>query len=471
MIPTRSRTASLAAVMSVALAAAGMSAPAAAADSPEAAVNDFFDLVQRGDFADLESVVCATDVPGVREAFDIGASLGLEGDAAADVLSIEVRDRSVDLLSEEGDQARLRVAATISMQVPDDQVEGLVRAMLSADQGPDDPPPSDDDVQMMVGLMGSALNQTSPLDEEVTVVQESGEWLVCGGLVEPPDEPEPGFEPAVSTDGACALASPQELTALGPLAYDSSMGFETFCSFSSSDFTDYHQVSIEIGLDRSAENLAAAYGADQVVSAAGYPALASGPDSFARILIAQVGPDTMTISVGEPETPPDGFDWLDHATAVAELVIPRLPGLREELAGPTPAPTPEPTPEVPLCDTALMDELNALTGLGFDETTSDGSSCQFVSTDMEPGLHFVYAYVSDAKLDDYLLWLQDAEETTIAGQRAIVAGNQTIVELPDGARVLDASVGLDTGDNSLKVTPAEVATLLLERLLPRLTEG
>ncbi len=327
------------------------------------------------------------------------------------------------------------------------------------------PHPSDDDVQMMVGLMGSALNQTSPLDEEVTVIRESGEWLVCGGLIEPPAEPEPGFEPAVSTDGACALASPQELTALGPLAYDSSMGFETFCSFSSSDFADYHQVSIEIGLDRSAENLAAAYGADQAVSAGGYPALASGPDSFARILIVQVGPDILTISVGEPETPPEGFEWLDHATAVAKLVIPRLPGLREELAGPTPAPTPEPTPEVPLCgDDLSLEEVNALTGLGFDDLSTDAASCTFVSSDGEPGFHSIAAYVNPGSLDDYRLWLPDVEEGTVAGMPALITANQVIMQLPGDAGVLDVAVLLDPGDTSVTASTREIAELMAERL-------
>jgi len=471
MLPNRSRTASLAAIMSLALSVAGLSAPVAAADSPEAAVNEFFDLVQSGDFTDLESVVCASDVPTVREAFDIGASLGLEGDAAAGVFSREVRDRSVDLLDEQGDQARLRVAATVSMQVPDDQVEGLVRAMLSADQGPDDPPPSDDDVQMMVGVMGSALNQTLPLDAEVTAVRESGEWLVCGGLIEPPDEPDPGFEPSVSTDGACALASPDELTALGPLAYDSSMGFESFCSFSSSDFSNYHQLSIEIGLDRSAENLAGAYGADQVVSVDGYQALASGPDSFARILIVQVGPDTVTISVSEPETPPDGFEWLDHATAVAELVIPRLAGLREELAGPTPAPTPEPTPEIPLCgDDLSLEEVNALTGLGFDDRSTDAASCSYTSFDGEPGFHSLVAYVNPGSLDDYRLWLPDVEEGAVSGMPALITENQVIVELPGDAGILDVAVLLDPGDASVSASAREIAEVMAERIAADATD-
>ena len=40
-----------------------------------------------------------------------------------------------------------------------------MRAILAAEAGPDDPPPSAADVEMMVGLMGSAFNQTQRIEE------------------------------------------------------------------------------------------------------------------------------------------------------------------------------------------------------------------------------------------------------------------------------------------------------------------
>jgi hypothetical protein len=52
----------------------------------------------------------------------------------------------------------------------------------------------------------------------------------------------------------------------------------------------------------------------------------------------------------------------------------------------------------------------------------------------------------------------------------MVTGQQTLVELPDGARVLDVTVVLDGSDETVTLTATEVGTLVAERLLPRLLE-
>ena len=127
MPPTLPRAAGLAAATSLLL-IAGTALPLAAADSPEAAVNGLFDVAESGDFSNLETVVCAADQASVREAFDFGASLGLaDDDPAAGALSIEISDREVQLLAEDGDEATVRVTASLSLSVADDQLEDLVR--------------------------------------------------------------------------------------------------------------------------------------------------------------------------------------------------------------------------------------------------------------------------------------------------------------------------------------------------------
>ena len=48
---------------------------------------------------------------------------------------------------------------------------------------------------------------------------------------------------------------------------------------------------------------------------AGAPAWAPGPDGFGTVLVTQAGPDIIVVTVGVPEDPPAGFDWLTQATA------------------------------------------------------------------------------------------------------------------------------------------------------------
>jgi hypothetical protein len=455
MPPTRSRVLSLAVATTLAI-TGGLAAPAAAADSPEGAVNQLLDAVEGGDTSALDTLVCEAERDAVREMLDPGSAMGMEG--ASTLVTFQFEDRDVELIAEDSDEATVNISGTMSMNVSDDDLESVALALLDA-EGEDY---SEEDLAMMMPFMEMALTQTLPLDEEVTVIVEDGGWVVCGGLGEPPEEPDYGFEPTISTEGICALASPDELSALGPLEYDGSTDyFDRDCSFSTSDFENYHQVTVSIEFDTEAENVALTYGADQPVDVGGSPAWAPGPDGFATSLITQAGSDTILVIVSAPETPPESFDWLTQATLVTELIMPRLAETRVDLVGPTP----EPTPEVPLCPEISLDELNEATGLGLDEQTSDAYSCQFVSADGDPGYHFAYAYVNEIDLETYKLWIGEHEEATVAGLPALVTEMQTVVELPGGTEVLDVTVSLDAADEAMTRSTAEVGAIVAEYIL------
>ena len=120
----------------------------------------------------------------------------------------------------------------------------------------------------------------------------------------------------------------------------------------------------------------------------------------------------LVVTVAPPETPPEGFDWLAHATLVTELVMPRIADARVELAGPTPEPTPVPTPEISLCEALTLEELNAATGLGFDEASGDSSYCGYSSFDGEPGFHNVSTSLLEVSLEDYATWIPELSVST-----------------------------------------------------------
>jgi hypothetical protein len=400
----------------------------------------------------------------MREAFDIGAQLGLDGDAAlAAGFTYQIEDRSVEVTSQDGDTATVAVMARLSVNVPEDQVETIVRAVLEADLGPDDPPVSDADVDLMLGFMSSAFNQTQTIDEEVTIARENGEWLLCGGLVDEPEEPDFGFEPTVASEGMCAIASPAELSDLGVLEYDSSSGFAEFCSYYTSDFSDYHASSVSLIADEDVADIAAIYGADEEMEVAGARAFASGSDAFATQLLTQVGDDVLQVSVAiEFES---GVDWLSQASLITELLAPRIPEVREAIVGPIL----EPTPQISLCEALPLDVLNDQTGLGFDDAQGDAFYCGYIQIDGEPGWHSVTLSLSELALDDYRLWLPDAEEATVAGQRALVDVGQFIVELPGGAWTLTASAWIDTADETVTLETGELQRLVAEAAIPNVT--
>ena len=69
MSSLRARVTAMAASAAL-LVSLGLGAPASAADSPEAAVNEFLDLVVAGDFSAIENVVCAEDQAAMIEAWE-----------------------------------------------------------------------------------------------------------------------------------------------------------------------------------------------------------------------------------------------------------------------------------------------------------------------------------------------------------------------------------------------------------------
>ena len=175
------------------------------------------------------------------------------------------------------------------MSLPDDQVEDLVRAMLEAELGPDDPPLSEDDLAFMVPLMGSALNRPSPSTKRSRSSSRMASGSSAAASARCPTEPDYGFEPSVSSEGLCGLATPAELSTLSALQYDSSNGFEAYCAYTTSDFEDYHTTTVNFVPNQDAETNAGYYGADQPLEVGGAPAYATDPASFGTQLITQVG--------------------------------------------------------------------------------------------------------------------------------------------------------------------------------------
>lgn len=472
MPPTRSHARMYLAVLTLLLSGATMPTPAAAADSPEGAVNDVLDIALTRDYPRFETAVCADKRDRAAEVLDITAQMGLDADPALlEDLVMEIRDRSFEVISDDGQTALVRVMATSSMSYPEDQVEDLVRAMLEADRGPDDPV-TDEEMAFALPLMGGVLNGTFPMDEEVTVVLEDGEWRVCGGFGLD-EEPLPGFEPSVSSEGLCGLVSPEEVSSVATLEYDSSSGFESFCSYSTSAFEDYHAAQVSYFGRTALADVAGIYGADQAVEVAGLPAAASGPEAFSDVLFTQIGDGILQVSI-QADEPPDGFDWLTEATLISELFVPLEAELAATAAGPeptpdpepTPEPAPEPTPEVSLCETLPLETLNELTGLGFDDASGSVDYCNYFSLDGEPGFHSLSLTLSPLELDAYRVWMTDVTELEIEGLPAISGLSQLIIELPGGSWTLNVAAAVDPADAAATLTTDELALSVAELVLP-----
>lgn len=457
MLPIRSRAAGIAAALSLSLAVAA-GAPVTAADDPEAAAQALLDAVEAGAYEDLESLICEAEREVVIEALDPGEAMGFDG--ARDLLTFAYEDVGIELVSEDGDSATVKVTGTMSMETGDMPIEDVARALLEADMEE----VSDEDLEMMLPFLEMALTQTMPLDSELTVVKEDGEWVVCGGLGEAPQD-EVDFEDDFTVtqpaaEGVCALATPEELTAAGQLEYLDSSGWElTTCTFS--NWETGHSTNVVVELDADVAYAANAYGYDTEVDVAGAPAFTADQENSQ--MLVQAGPDVLNVQVWPPQETPEGYDWIEQTAAVAEIFVPRVIESRESLIAPV---------KPLLCDLGFAADYEAAIGLPIQSGNVSSDACNFNSTDSMR----VRVYVSEGQLDDSLMFYPDAEETTLAGLPALEMSDTFTegsvnfrVQLP-GDQVLDMTVEPYSYDRPMSVSGAEVAELLTEHIVDKLPE-
>lgn len=439
MSVSRRRSSGIPVAIVLSLASLGLGLPAVAADSPEAAVNELLDAVSSGDLTSLETVVCEAEREAVREMFDFGAQLGLAtGETPTQPLVFDISDRSTELLDQDEDSAMVRVTGTLTVDVDEEQLRDLVRAMLEADRGPDDPPISDEDLDFMIPLFSSTFSSGQALDEEITLVLEDGGWLVCGGLGEATEDPDE-FPAAVSFDGLCGLVSVDQMSSLSALEYDSSSGFETFCTYSLSSYEAYHTATVSLDQGYGLEDFQALFGAGEETTVSGNPAFRSGDQLF-----VQVADDVLQVSLYLGEEPAPDVDTGTLASQIAELFIPVLGEL--QLEEPVVAVIPE--PEGPsLCESLSLEVINALGPVQYDTVDGSEGYCSYTSTSTEGGFAFLSTSLdASLKLDDLRTYLPDGDELTVDGRPAYVVMGQLFVELDEG--VLTVAAVSDPGDGS-----------------------
>jgi hypothetical protein len=462
MPPTRSRTAGLAVAVSLSFTLGFPAGPVVAAGSPVEVVEELITAVEDGRYEAVDTLVCEAERASVREMLEPAAAMDVDTAALVDSITFTVSDRAVELVAEDGDEATVRLTGEMAMDLGGADPEELARAMLADSLGEE---PTDEDIETWLPLVTMSFTQSFPLDEEITLVQEGGDWVICGGLGVPADETD-GSEPSVSEEGLCGLVAPAELNGLSQLSYDSSSGFGPYCTYSNSDYDAFHSASVSVEFNADAEYLAQAYGADEPIEVAGRSAWATGPDGYGANLVSQAGDDVLLVSVALPEDAPDDLDWLTQATRVTELFLPLMEEARILLVGPTPAPTPEPTPEISLCETLPLAEINELTGLGLDEAEGDPLYCNYTSSDGEPGYHVATVTIIEMPLDEYAAWLPDPVETSVGDLRAVAATGSLLVELPGGTHTLMVGGFVDPADEGAELTQEDLLSLLAERLAP-----
>jgi hypothetical protein len=457
-----------AALLALGLAVGLLAAPGAAlaASSPEAAVSELLDRAASGDLGDLDGLVCAAQQDTVRSQFDVGAMLGDPSageDGAAGELAFAFTDRSVSVVSQEGDSAVVRLTATMRIDMDEAQIREYVVGLMEATGSG----LSDAEVEQMVALFTTSMATGQAIDEEIALVQEDGEWVVCDDLDGEPGT-DPGVEPSVSTDGICGLLSPAELAGLGPLSYDSSFGESGFCTFSSSSFEDYHSLSLSLARGNSIDDFKGIFSGGEDILVAGLPAYAYDEGGMLFVAV-DAGVLQVAPYLGEGQAATE-MDALTYAAEVAELLVPRLADLPadpepDELFEVEPPLDPGPS----LCEVLPLEDVNAIGPLEYDEIMGDAGSCYYTSISEDTGFHSLNMYTEVLELDVLRQIFPDGSELTIAGQPAYTDDTSLWISL-DG-RLLTIVPYFFGSPVAESIDPVAYSVQVAEVIVPRLLEG
>ncbi|MBX3029267.1 MAG: hypothetical protein KF809_03850 [Chloroflexi bacterium] len=182
-----------------------------AADTPEAAVNAVFDLVEGLQFEtlaeDLAPLICERgreEMVGQFQSLDIGSQLfgNMPGVSAEDIavvtngFALKIEDRVITTLSSDATRALLEVSANMVITFSDDALRVVARLSLEqAGQAADDMM-----IEAVLSTLRTQLNLSQPMDATTLEAElVDGNWLLCEPL-----DPDASPAPASSADPAAS---------------------------------------------------------------------------------------------------------------------------------------------------------------------------------------------------------------------------------------------------------------------------
>jgi hypothetical protein len=321
-IPRRRSAATWFLALGLALTAAVPGVPATAQETPEDVVNQLLDTIAAKEFDRVGDLACADERASVVAQFDVAASFsdipGLDGEAFLEAFEFSVEDRSVTLLSQEGDEASVDISATLAMSMDAEAARPFIVTILES-SGVE---VTDEMIEQGLATFMSGTEEGQQLDATVRVVREDGAWLICDDLSDSDGERgDVEASPTAAEGNLCGLASLEELNSLGSLAYataDASAAGS--CLYLPEETSPHH--SLYLLLDPTftdIESLRTIFPDAEELSVADHPALFTGSELYVATEAGILMLNALLPEEGDPD-----MTLREHLVVVGELVVPRL---------------------------------------------------------------------------------------------------------------------------------------------------
>ena len=150
------------------------------ANDPAGAVSAAMNAAESGGLTKLLDYTCAAKKNDVTSLFgggDLGSlsALGIDPNAMFDAVKMDFQDIKTTETSKSGDKATVHVTGKAVISFDEAKMKDILKkVMANAGQ-----PADDATISAALAAMSGSLTQAQDLDEDISVVQEGGKWLIC----------------------------------------------------------------------------------------------------------------------------------------------------------------------------------------------------------------------------------------------------------------------------------------------------
>jgi hypothetical protein len=172
------RSAVIAAVLIVGV--AGCGGGIANQSDPAGAVKAGLDATQSGGITKLADYTCAAKKGEIANLFGAESlsnltAAGVDVNEVFGAVKFDFKDVQTSEVSRSGESAVVHLSGTMNVSIDEAKMRDVMKKVMEAQGQAID----DATLDMVIGAMTTQLAQPTPIDEDVTVVQEGGKWLIC----------------------------------------------------------------------------------------------------------------------------------------------------------------------------------------------------------------------------------------------------------------------------------------------------
>jgi len=115
----------------------------------------------------------------IESGFGELAALGLDPEELAQAFRIETQDMVYQETNRAGDEAVVHIAGKLRFDFDADVLKEVIKKVAEANGQP----LSDQELGFVITLLGVVAEQGTPLDADVQLLKENGQWVVCDDLL------------------------------------------------------------------------------------------------------------------------------------------------------------------------------------------------------------------------------------------------------------------------------------------------